>query len=468
MFCLYWPGISLNAIIGDDGIITNSQIASIESKFAGYKEELETNIVSKAEGDREKVNLLNENVKTYIPSIDENDIGKFAVIGGELYYLGNDELLKKAAQNQKMEVMDSGVGTESSVSSKVEEKAIESMVKNSGENVFKRFDEESGELVEIGEKLISKSLFEAWRVVNEFNDKTFQKSYGDGWYYIKKGTNIDGLGNLKKGYIINFTEDEVIIFDDNKHLFLDSKDKLAVTDNIVLNIDPSSLSNQNEWGNNFTLHGVNNFNEFCNGTELNFDGKDDYLEIKVDNSNLKGGITMEFYGKLKATGGEDTWPLLCKTREDDDGFSGRFRSALDYDGTFSLCAGVGDCGSDWRHPNPANPHWIKVNLGRGDRLDGVIYFTLVIDLKSSQITIFVDGHKLGPEGGDPSWLINGKLDDATFPFTVGAMRGGEDRWILGGFSLYSCRLYSRPLTDGEVNDNYLKTVSFHNAETGGK
>ena len=101
--------MSLNAIIGNDGIIRNSQVASIETKFARYKEELETNIVSEEEGDGEKVNLLNENVKNYIPSLEENDVGRFAVIGGELYYLGNDELSKKAAKNQKMEIMDSGL-----------------------------------------------------------------------------------------------------------------------------------------------------------------------------------------------------------------------------------------------------------------------------------------------------------------------------------------------------------------------
>ena len=275
---------------------------------------------------KEEVNLLNGNVRSYIPSLEDEDVGKISVVEGKLYLLASDEFEMEAAKNQKMEVMDSGVESESSVASRIEEKAIESMVKN------------SGELVEIGEKLISKSVFEAWKIVNEFDDdKKIKETYGDGWYYIKKGTNIDGLGNLKKGYIINFTKDEVIIFDDNKHLFLDSKDKLAVTDNIVLNIDPSSLSDEEAWGSNVELHGVKNFNDFCKGTELDFDGVDDYIEIKVGDTEINEGLTLEFYGKCKGNNGFD---LLSKTLMDDNDPTTKFRSFFGDKNTFHLCAGL--------------------------------------------------------------------------------------------------------------------------------
>ena len=465
--------MSLNAVIGNNGIITNSQIASIETKFARYKEELETNIVSEEEGDGEKVNLLNENVKNYIPSLEENDVGRFAVIGGELYYLGNDELSKKAAQNQKMEVIDSGTETESesSVSSIIEEKAIESMVRNNGENGFKRVDEESGELVEIGEKLVSKNLFSTWKIVNEFDDKTFEKSYGDGWYYIKKGTNIDGLGILKEGYIINFTEDKVIIFDDNKHLFLDSEEKLAVTGNIVLNIDPSSLSDEKTWGDNIKLHGVEDEEKakFNDGKKLEFDGKDDYLEISGVNSEIMNGVTLEFFGKINSDG---ECPLLCKTKSDDVDFSKRFRSMVYNNGKFSLCAGSGDCGCVWKIDDSSNKHWINVDFSSAENFvsdfSEDFYLTLVMDLDSSQISIFVNGKKFGTEECDSNWLKSGSLNDKEFPFTLGAKRGGtttEGTWNYGCFSLYSCRLYTKVLTDKEVNDNYLKTVSFYYAET---
>ena len=206
MYCLYWLGVSLNAIIGDNGIIINSQIASIESKFAGYREELETNIVSKAEGDKEKVNLLNENVKNYIPSLEENDIGRFAVIEGELYYLGNDELLKKAAKNQKMEVMDSGVETESNIASRIEEKAIDSIVKSGGKDAF-GYTDESGKQQIGGIKLVKKNFDNStkWKIITELGkDGKITKTYDENYYYIKNGTTIDGIGKISKGYIINY------------------------------------------------------------------------------------------------------------------------------------------------------------------------------------------------------------------------------------------------------------------------
>ena len=196
----------MNAIIGNDGVIINSQIASIESKFAGYKEELEENIVSKAEGDKERVNLLNENVKSYIPSFDENDIGNFAIIEGELYYLGDDELSKKAAQNQKMEVMDSGVETESNVASRIEEKAIDSMVKSRGKDAFKYIDE-NGEQKLVGIELIKKNFDNSasWKIVTELGENgKIAKTYDENYYYIKNGTTINGIGKISKGYIINY------------------------------------------------------------------------------------------------------------------------------------------------------------------------------------------------------------------------------------------------------------------------
>ena len=203
---LILAGVSLNAIIGDDGIITNSQIASIESKFAGYKEELETNIVSKAEGDREKVNLLNENVKSYIQSLEENDIGRFAVIEGELYYLGNDEISKKAAKNLNMEVINSEVETESSFAIKIEEKAIDSMVKSRGKDAFK-YTDESGKQQIGGIELIKKNFDNStrWKIVTELGeDGKITHTYDENCYYIKKGTIIDGVGKISNGYIIDY------------------------------------------------------------------------------------------------------------------------------------------------------------------------------------------------------------------------------------------------------------------------
>ena len=203
MFCLYWLGISLNAIIGNDGIITNGQIASIESKFAGYKEELETNIVSKVEGDRERVNLLNENVKSYIPSFDENDIGNFAIIGGKLYYLGDDELSKKVAKNQKIEVVSEDMSIKE-FEKEVENKAVYNIVKENGLEAFK-YNDGNGENkggIELFEKNFNNST--KWKIVTESESNKIVQKYETGWYFVPKGTMVDGIGEISNQYIINY------------------------------------------------------------------------------------------------------------------------------------------------------------------------------------------------------------------------------------------------------------------------
>ncbi len=309
----------MNAIIGNDGVITNSQIASIESKFAKYKEELEENIVSKAEGDREKVNLLNENLKTYIPSFNENDIGKFAVIEGELYYLGNDELSKKAAENQKMEVMDSGVETESNVASRIEEKAIESMVKSRGKNAFK-YTDENGEQQLGGIELVEKNLANSdkWKIVTETGeDGKITQTYDEGYYYIPKGTNISGVGRTSYGYIVNYNSNVVIKYEEGTHKYFSYEESVAVTDHLLFSADPgvidSYFSNPNNFkkedlGEGIELYGYGDsdkpdFKQAFTTTSFEFDGKDDYITVDCNSSEDKKsirehGLTFEFYGVL--------------------------------------------------------------------------------------------------------------------------------------------------------------------------
>ena len=217
---LILAGVSMSSLVGDNGIITNGQIASIESKFAGYREELETNIVSKAEGDREKVNLLNENVKNYIPSLEENDVGRFAVIGGELYYLGNDELSKKAAKNQKMEVIKDN-GDIEEFTKDVEKKAVSNIIKEDGIEAF-NYTDEKGEESKGGIKLIEKNFLNAknWKIVTESGeDGSIVTTYDNDYYYVPSGTKINGIGKTSYGYIVNYDNNQVIGYEEGKHKY---------------------------------------------------------------------------------------------------------------------------------------------------------------------------------------------------------------------------------------------------------
>ena len=241
---LILAGVSLNAIIGDNGIITNAQLANVESKFASYKEELGINLVaSVTEGKIEKeeeVTLLGENVRKYIPSLADEDIGKFNVISGKLYYTGEDELEKKAALSQNMET-DLGTGSKEELAEKLENLAVDSVLKNAGKNAF-NYTDEKGEKHQGGIPLYDKTLVNAskWKVVTEVEEGVVTHTYGTGWTYIPKGTEVENLGTTTCSYIGNYATGEIKKFDEKIHSLMGFDSSVAVTDHLIFNADPRS------------------------------------------------------------------------------------------------------------------------------------------------------------------------------------------------------------------------------------
>ena len=305
-------------------MITNSQIASIESKFARYKEELEEKIITKAEGDKEKVNLLDENVKSYIPSFDDNDVGKFAVIGGELYYLGDNELSKKAAKNQKMEVIDESKSS-SEFAQEVEKKALDGVIKSKGITAFKYTETENSENKEYigGIPLYDKNYQnkEKWKVVTEVENNELKKTYGTDWYYVPKNTEIEGLGKAKKDYIINYNTSKEIEFNKEKHTLMGFDKTMAVNDHVLFNADPSIFESYKDNSEDFDSEVLGEGVEFygyteddtvssdaknqdlskaITGTSFLFDGKNDIVTFPFSGGedSLENGFVFEFYGKV--------------------------------------------------------------------------------------------------------------------------------------------------------------------------
>ena len=131
--------------------------------------------------ERPNVNLLNDNVKSYIPNLKNEDIGRFGIVGGKLYYLGDDETEKEAARRQNIEVMSDDLTVD-----ELEKTIICNIVKETGEESEKE-----------GIELITKNQANAasWKIVTETVDGKIVEKYQDGWYYIEKGTEIKGIGN---------------------------------------------------------------------------------------------------------------------------------------------------------------------------------------------------------------------------------------------------------------------------------
>ena len=92
--------VTINALIGENGLITNAQMATLMTEFSIYKEEMETFSATKKlenmDYSRESLNAgstsltydtkeeVGGNIQTVIPSLDNKYVDKFEIIKGEL------------------------------------------------------------------------------------------------------------------------------------------------------------------------------------------------------------------------------------------------------------------------------------------------------------------------------------------------------------------------------------------------
>ena len=115
-------GVAISMLTGDDGIITNSTLAKLETEFSTYKEEVELYKNNKLiennnfEGDslsagktsleyNTKPEDEEGTIQTVIKDLKENELNKFIIINGKLYIISTDKKEIKAAQNIGISVM---------------------------------------------------------------------------------------------------------------------------------------------------------------------------------------------------------------------------------------------------------------------------------------------------------------------------------------------------------------------------
>ena len=70
---LILAGVSINMIIGDNGILNQAKTATVKQRFAKYKEELELGMYG-------KITVAGEPLKNYIQSMNTEDIDNFVII----------------------------------------------------------------------------------------------------------------------------------------------------------------------------------------------------------------------------------------------------------------------------------------------------------------------------------------------------------------------------------------------------
>lgn len=293
---LILAGVSINLVIGDNGVLSKSKMATITQKFAKYKEDLELGMYG-------KVTIAGDTLNDYVQSMNESDKDKFAIINGELYYIGNDEQEANIAKGLGINLNLSGAGEE--VVRDIQT-IINKVIPIKDRVTFPTNDDEVASSEIIGTRLYDKNSQngDRWKLVIDYDDyNTETGRYGSGNYLLKSGENYNVNGEnitFSKDYIINY--DNLIIGLTEKAVEWSLNSTLAVSRGLVLNIDSTNLADGRWTG--ITKHGDVQYDSSSKALLFNEDtlnnptGEGGYLELKRSGVDFSNGFTFEMYANL--------------------------------------------------------------------------------------------------------------------------------------------------------------------------
>ena len=308
----------------------------------------------------------------------------------------------------------------------------------------------------IGKKLYTKNFVNSdkWDYIYTTNDN---KSYGDGWYYITKDVNLDNYGKAQNEWLVNYDTNEIIELASDKYVEFSISNDVVITDGLIFNIDSNdiSVSDKSTWGNGVELYGFDNDENQDNTNGLYFDGIDDYVAFKSDNT-FDDGFTLSFYGIF------DKGKILVKQKDNNAGYSCRFGFENDH---FSFNTSKRAANSAWSLDNVNNNgNLISPSIFKNNE---VCYLDLTFTPSENKFILYKDGKHIdetivlseywnGTDGGKQIF------EDSTINFYLGKWFGGVGAWDYTKFTLYNTKLYNRSLSPEEIKENYTKTTAYHN------
>ena len=295
-----------------------------------------------------------------------------------------------------------------------------------------------------------------WHILMNKHDGT---TYGSGWNYVKANTEIPGYGVAEQSWLMNSQTGEIFAINEDDYIETYYGMNLAVTEGLLLNVDPVNMQDENSWGEGVTLYGVTPGDGYgYTGDAIWLDGVDDYIEVYAD-TPIDTGFTFEFYGKSE----DDAINMLSKTivGETGNGFAKRFRVRIGQGAKWFKASFSGiNAESDWS-PGGDLIHWIQKELDCNFSSEKGEYFTMVANLENNTVSLYMNGEFIDSTVCSHEWLISGQLTDNTVPFTIGLVVSGQVYTTdYSAMELYACRLYDRVLTDEEITDNYETTVAY--------
>ena len=325
----------------------------------------------------------------------------------------------------------------------------------------------------IGEPLYDKILEngDKWNIV--VNNNTLEK-YGTGWNYILNGTEIIDYGKTQYDWVVNYNDGDIVQIDSN-YTVLSYKSALAVTDDLVLNIDLTNLQNDN-WGNIIKHGDVRYSNE---NKSLYFDGDGDYLEL-TKQSDFSNGFTFEIYANLDrlcysgSSINNKCFGIFCKMPN------------INYNATESMRFGFTDINtickfnftSSW-YNNGFNMSTLNsgdvISNSCGYQIGEDVYLTFVYrryDFSNPQwsevadrVEYYINGELYGyTYYGIDSYNEGCKVwngNNSNFYLGVCPWYANGNLYYLKG-NVYCTRLYEIALSSDEVNKNVTKTKLYRN------
>ena len=519
---LILAGVSINATIGDNGIISNAINANLMSKFAKYNEDLGLNAV-----DNSEIYAVREKIKNYIPDMEDDDLDKFVIVKSKLLYVGTNE--KEMEIAKKLGINGSSEGATVEEIQEIIDGVVELKDKFSEGQDSTNDNTETGF---IGTKLLDRKshLFDGtWNILIDYNKDNKETGRYENGYWLEKGKEyiINGKSlKFENDYVIDYENKDFTVLSSNKVNW--NKDAtLGVKDNIALDLDPMTLAN-GTWkdsGIQDDVSGENFFDFYNNGENtgiqktgdveydssnkaLNFNEDEDnnptgeggYLKLNKNGLTFKNGFTFEFYGKLTREPYVNTmhktyFSSLSKCigmfwrTNDPFGPNGKtMRFALENRGWLCDFCNV----SDWT----GNGEKLRTSTGGdvwvGDSFDNYgisinndFYMTVVYtvyDENEKDQSNFDDYMKENKTVDKINYYINGKLYGYTYygkqSFKVGVDEWDNDNYnfLVGVTSVnaignlyflkglnYTTRLYTTSLTSDQVKLNYDMTLKYRDS-----
>ena len=308
----------------------------------------------------------------------------------------------------------------------------------------------------IGKKLYTKNFVNSdkWDYIYTTNDN---KSYGDGWYYITKNVNLDNYGKSQNEWLVNYDTNEIIELASDEYVEFSISNDVVITDGLIFNIDSNdiSVSDKSTWGNGVELYGFDNDENQDNANGLYFDGVDDYVSFKSDNT-FDEGFTLSFYGIF------DEGSILVKQKDNDTDYSCRFGFENDH---FAFNTSKKSANSNWSSNNTGNNgNLISPSIYKNRE---ICYLDLTFIPSDNKFIIYKNGNYSEKTVVSPEYwngTNGGKqiFEDSNINFYLGKWFGGIGIWNYTKFTLYNIKLYNRSLSPEEIKENYAKTTAYHN------